>query len=120
MVISSRTPEGLPNQCPVCHNQVRLEPSVWFGDAPCPHCGTLLWFGRLSHETRYYESSRAEPYQEQVIQRLAERFGFEVEELRGKILEDPSLSFLESTLGGDSLDLVELFMELEEGLEQGD
>lgn len=44
MVISSRTPEGRPNQCPVCGSDVRIEPSDPAGDAPCPRCGHLLWF----------------------------------------------------------------------------
>ena len=44
MEISSRTPEGEPNRCPVCGKTVRLEPSEPFGDAPCPHCGHLLMF----------------------------------------------------------------------------
>src|SRR5262245_31525831 len=44
MTISSRTPEGLPNRCPVCGADVRMEPSNPAGDAPCPHCGQLLWF----------------------------------------------------------------------------
>ncbi len=30
--------------CPICGHQVCLEPSRPPGDAPCPHCGTLLWF----------------------------------------------------------------------------
>ena len=41
---SSRTPEGDDNTCPVCGGHVRIEPSRPPGDAPCPHCGTLLWF----------------------------------------------------------------------------
>lgn len=45
MNISSRTPEGEPNRCPVCGKAVRIEPSRPPGDAPCPHCGHLLWFG---------------------------------------------------------------------------
>src|SRR6516165_2349922 len=44
MVISSRTPEGLPNHCPVCGSDLRIEPSDPAGDAPCPQCGHLLWF----------------------------------------------------------------------------
>jgi anti-sigma B factor antagonist len=44
MVISSRTPEGRPNACPVCGSLVRIEPSDPSGDAPCPCCGHLLWF----------------------------------------------------------------------------
>jgi len=44
MVISSRTPEGRPNRCPVCGSAITIEPSEPAGDAPCPHCGHLLWF----------------------------------------------------------------------------
>jgi hypothetical protein len=43
-MISSRTPEGEPNLCQVCAAEIRLEPSRPPGDAPCPNCGTLLWF----------------------------------------------------------------------------
>jgi signal recognition particle GTPase len=42
---SSRTPEGEPNHCPVCGKAVRIDPSRPPGDAPCPYCGYLLWFG---------------------------------------------------------------------------
>ena len=44
MVISSRTPEGRPDRCPVCGSAIEIEPSDPAGDAPCPNCGHLLWF----------------------------------------------------------------------------
>ena len=44
MTISSRTPEGRPNRCPVCRRRLRLSPSWPSADAPCPHCGSLVWF----------------------------------------------------------------------------
>ena len=44
MTISSRTPEGVPNHCPICGADVCVEPSQPSGDAPCPRCGHLLWF----------------------------------------------------------------------------
>ena len=44
MESSSRTPEGQPNHCPVCGKDLRIDPSRPPGDAPCPHCGHLLWF----------------------------------------------------------------------------
>jgi hypothetical protein len=46
---SSRTPEGEPNRCPVCGNATQIEPSSGSRDAPCPSCGSLLWF-RLTQE----------------------------------------------------------------------
>ena len=44
MDVSSRTPEGVPNRCPACGKRLTIEPSQPAGDAPCPHCGHLLWF----------------------------------------------------------------------------
>mgnify|MGYP002623666110 FL=1 len=44
MEISSRTPEGDDNRCPICDKPVVIAPSRPPGDAPCPHCGYLLWF----------------------------------------------------------------------------
>lgn len=44
-MISSRTPEGDPNCCPVCSQALCLEPSTFpTRDAPCPHCSVLLNF----------------------------------------------------------------------------
>lgn len=42
-MISSRTPEGWPGRCPVCEQDVTVEPADALSDAPCPACGTLLW-----------------------------------------------------------------------------
>src|SRR5262245_40048083 len=46
---SSRTPEGQSNFCPVCRHEIKIEPSRPTGDAPCPHCGHLLWFQEGLH-----------------------------------------------------------------------
>jgi nitrogen PTS system EIIA component len=43
MDVSTRTPEGLPSRCPICGKDVIINPSLPPGDAPCPHCGSLLW-----------------------------------------------------------------------------
>ena len=43
MFISSRTPEGQPNKCPICGHQLRLEPSLQ-RDGTCPRCSCLMWF----------------------------------------------------------------------------
>src|SRR4051812_13021312 len=47
---ASRTPEGTPNRCPVCDKLAWIEPSLPQRDAPCPHCGCLLWFAETSAE----------------------------------------------------------------------
>jgi acyl carrier protein len=43
MTIASRTPEGLPCECPVCGNLALVESCYPGGDAVCPSCGHLLW-----------------------------------------------------------------------------
>ena len=48
MTISSCTPEGRPNRCPVCRRRLRLSPSWPSADAPCPHCGSLVWFPTMN------------------------------------------------------------------------
>jgi predicted RNA-binding Zn-ribbon protein involved in translation (DUF1610 family) len=46
MVVSSRTPEEKPNRCSVCYGDFTLSPSQTTLDAPCPHCGSLVWFSQ--------------------------------------------------------------------------
>lgn len=107
MRISSRTPEGSPNHCPVCGSDVRIEPSAPFGDAPCPNCGTLLWFVALPEETRLFEHVTSRAIQERVIEIVAERLGVPKEPVA------ESANIFEE-VGADSLDVAELVMELEE------
>lgn len=97
MTISSRTPEGLPNRCPLCHAIVALEPSRPFGDAPCPSCGALLWFVELKSGSHLYDR--------EMVASILERME--------RVLHRAGLS--EDSLGtADSLDVVELVMDLEE------
>ena len=87
MTISSRTPEGVPNRCPVCGHRVIVEPSLGTNDAPCPRCGHLLWW-------------------------LQQRMGGTA--AMGRISADTRLTECTREVGVDSLDVVELVMELEE------
>ena len=77
--------DGAEQRCPVCGHVVQAEPSFPRGDAPCPRCGHLLWW------IQSYVSTNSS-LEEELIQ-------------------------LESTLeelNADSLDQVELIMQLEE------
>jgi acyl carrier protein len=86
MTISSRTPEGLPHRCPVCDEVAAVEPSYPGGDATCPRCGQLLWWFRDSFSRRTgIDPGRVDLH-----------------------------SVFAADLGLDSLDAVELMMELEE------
>lgn len=109
MTISSRTPEGSPNHCPVCGNGVRIEPSL-FGEAPCPCCGHLLWFFVLRGEPRFFVSEDSTGIREQILARICENLGVE----RDALIWRSSGLKSQSEVGIDSLDLVELVMELEE------
>lgn len=40
----SKTPEGDSESCSVCGYEFKAAPSRPPGDAPCPACGTLIWF----------------------------------------------------------------------------
>jgi len=57
---STRTPEGEPNRCPVCGKPLHIEPSRPPGDAPCPHCGHLLWFGPKKRDPDEEEAVKQE------------------------------------------------------------
>jgi acyl carrier protein len=110
MTISSRTPEGSPNHCPLCGAYVRIEPSPTTGDAPCPACGNLLWFRKVPSGVWWYDPADVSPLREKLIQIIREKFG------GAAVAVTDSTSFAED-VGADSLDLVELVMELEEEFE---
>jgi acyl carrier protein len=116
--ISSRTPEGQPNHCPVCDSFVSIEPSLPPGDALCPNCGTLLWFLNAPEGARLHEA--------QVLARVLERLRTMLVARNLNVDVDKlnlETSFLHD-LGADSLDTAELIMELESefgvGLPEGE
>jgi acyl carrier protein len=91
--IASRTPEGVPNRCPVCGAELWVEPSNPALDAPCPQCGCLLWFDSAA-----------------IQQTVLEEFGRAV----GRLLTEEDLDIPLASVMSDSLDIVELVMQLEE------
>ena len=105
--ISSRTPEGVPNHCPICDTNICVDPSHPQGDAPCPNCGTLLWFFESSAGIRFHESKTVAPLRKKLLQIICENLRVNEERLT------PSTSFL-GEIGADSLEIVELVMELED------
>lgn len=107
MVISSRTPEGYPNRCPLCGNVVCVEPSRPFGDAPCPCCGHLLWFLAIGSEQLFFLAEQSDDIRERVFDRLCEELGVHRDNL-------PSNPASLEELGVDSLDIAELLMELDD------
>lgn len=93
MNVSSRTPEGKPSECPLCGASTRIEFSNPASDAPCPNCGCLVW---RSTEVLITLRNHCES-----------ALGVDAD------LITADSRFFED-LGADSLDTVELIMELEE------
>jgi len=104
--ISSRTPEGAPNRCPICHAAIRLEASPVTNDAPCPACGALLWFLQSGDDLIVYDAEIATPVADKLMQIVAEQLGINPDQI--------TPDSLTKEIGADSLDVVELVMELEE------
>ena len=91
MTISSRTPEGQPNLCPVCGDYVVIEPSAGTHDAPCPTCGQLLWWfkqrggdlvssDRISAETDLSELAADSLAFVELVMELEEEFDIHIPE----------------------------------------
>lgn len=88
MTVSSRTPEGMPSHCPLCGTESNISFSDPAGDAPCPNCGCLIWQSMV------------------LLEQFRDRWG--------SLLADFSAESPLREIAKDSLDVVELVMELEE------
>ena len=86
MPISSRTPEGESNRCPVCDKDTHTDPAtVPTRDAPCPHCGHLLWFGE-PQDPQTISPSRSSSYDGLVISVGENKFGPIPEDLHCRLI----------------------------------
>lgn len=90
---SSRTPDGQPGRCPVCGADVTVDPAEPLGDAPCPACGVLIWPLDVGGVRRWIMADEYTPEQR-------ERFA----------------EIIRRAKGGDSLDWVDVIMELDEAI----
>ena len=106
MTISSRTPEGESNRCPICNHRVRIEPSLATRDAPCPHCGHLLWFdpvpGNAVVVTDLVRDADAKSVAEILVRLGEQKFG--------KITEVERIALLDALEKPRSLDVLAKFM----------
>lgn len=92
MTVSSRTPEGSPSHCVLCGRDVRTEFSNPGNDATCPYCGHLIL---------------------QSVE-LLDQFKLLWERSRGGSIESIRVSSPFHELDFDSLEIVELVMQIEE------
>lgn len=87
----SRTPEGYPNRCPVCRKDVCIDPSIPPGDAPCPHCGQLLWFdSSVPKGTEGSRGKRSRLFQHATKQASQENYKYAVGLLAQCVNSNPS------------------------------
>jgi acyl carrier protein len=89
---------------------VVVEPSVFIGDATCPRCGQLLWFIQTADTAELFDAQQSQERKDRVIEIIANQLGVD----RDKIANNPALF---DAIGADSLDVVELVMDLEEELD---
>ena len=80
------------------------------GDLPCPNCGTLLWFTKTPDGFWFWEVAEVAKFREEILERICANLGVAKDE------RIDIYTYVES-LGGDSLDIVEVFMEIEEEFE---
>jgi acyl carrier protein len=105
--VSSRTPEGSPGRCPFCEREVQLESSLPFGDAPCPYCGSLIRFVNLGGELHLLDQAGERSLRRKLRRYLAEQLGVDERKIGDEIETLQQLKL-------DSLDTIELIMDLEE------
>jgi acyl carrier protein len=104
MKTPTRTPEGVPGNCPLCDAVICLEPSGPVGDAPCPYCGHLLWFVQLAGQVQYYSAEDVPATRRQKIYDVIANWARDNEVDLNAVHEL------------DSFDLAQLFLELESEL----
>ena len=101
-----------PNLCPFCRRPVAVDQSDYFGDVPCRSCGEPLFFVKVGQDAMLYGNPAAARLRERIVGVIAMQLGVDKEKVT------PKTSFIDD-LGADSLDLVELVMELDEESDRG-
>ncbi|MEM6674373.1 MAG: phosphopantetheine-binding protein [Planctomycetota bacterium] len=90
-----------------CSAVVEVEPTLLFGDAVCPRCGSLIWFAKDESGARRLDLPRADEIVVRVRELIAARAGVEVIRVTGDVEQL-------GELGLDSLDYVEVVMAVED------
>jgi acyl carrier protein len=107
MTTPSGMPGKVPGRCPACAAAVSLEPPQRYGETTCPQCGKRLWFARQRDGVWFHDADRAAAIRERVRAIVGHNLRIEPAAV------NDSTTFMED-VGADTLDIVELVMELEE------
>jgi acyl carrier protein len=95
MRIVSRPPDGTSGVCPTCGAIAVIDPFAGTGDAPCPVCGVLLWFLLTTEGVQFQTWDEVPPDLHERLREFLSRHA-------------------DSLLGADSLDRVELALDIED------
>jgi acyl carrier protein len=107
MTDSSQRPARAQGQCIICATTVTVGATQRYGEVPCPRCGAMMWFCQDRAGLRLHDAEEAAAIRKRVQEIVGENLGVEPERLT-----DAS-SFVQD-VGADTLDIVEMVMELEE------
>lgn len=94
-------------RCPSCNAKIHIESAILFGDATCPTCEASFGFVQFSNDVRFFDPEIEPSIREHLIKILSARLHVELDQITNH-------SDLLDQLKLDSLDQVELIMELEE------
>ena len=97
------------NRCPLCGGEVKVETDQIFGEIDCPQCGKHLWFLSAAFAARFFDFESSTELREQAIGMMAERLELDPSDLANnpKLIQE---------IETDSLEALELIMDLEEQL----
>ncbi len=95
------------NTCPLCNCDVHVEGNSLFGEQACAGCGKKLWFLTAAHEARFFDYETSGELRDKACGFIAERFEIDREKLTPNVLDEMDV---------DSLEALEMLMELEEEL----
>ena len=105
--------DGELNCCPACGESALADLGLQFGDMNCTNCGRRLFFIKVGRMAKFFAYPQAKGLREGLIAAVARVLNINESKIT------PETSFVDD-LGADSLDMVELIMELEEEGDDGD
>lgn len=97
------------DRCPHCDGGVEPDATALFGEMDCPECSTKLWFLTAANSARFFDHTASKDLRNKTLDFVAERL--EVD--RDQLAADPKMI---NALDNDSLETLELLMDLEEEL----
>lgn len=101
--------EGEGGACPKCKAKLSGDPLMFAGSVACTQCETGLWFLKLGIDDLFYVTADTADYRSHVMQVIGEKLNYPPDQ----IMDNQSLS---TDIDYDSLEMIELAMELEEEL----